>query len=208
MNGRALVVAAFLTVGLCWASDHAYAQKVEHGRGNIVSVDQDRATIELRDTKNHVASWRFQRDAKVKFTDGAAFFPNPSVRDLRQPMYVHYTFVNQLIDSFDVVELGFRPGTTDTGGKYKQQGIPRTVTGLVSAYDARVRQVAVDHHGLTEAFQLTDRSDQRLDPGVQIELRTSWSGQQELVSELRILSAPASQKNSDDRSRQRHGHDK
>jgi hypothetical protein len=210
MSRRTLVVAALWAVGAFWALDRASAQPIEHGRGNIVSIDQDRATIELRDPKGRVANWRFRRDAKVKFTDGAAFFANPSVRDLRQPMYVHYTSVNQVIDTFDVVELGFRPGSADTGGMYKQQGVSRTVTGKVSAYDPRVRQVSVEHHGLTEAFQLTERTDRKLDPGMQIELRTDWSGQQELVSELRVLStpaAPADERSSGD-SRQRHGHDK
>ncbi len=191
MNRRTLIVATSLAVGACWALGSALAQPIEHGRGNIVSIDQERGTVELRDPKDRVQTWRFERDAKVKFTDGAAFYPNPSVRDLRPPMYVHYMSVNQVINNFEVVELGFRPGSQDTGGKYKQQGIPRTVTGRVSAYDPRVRQVAVEHHGLTEAFQLTDRSDRKLEPGMEVELRTAWSGQQELVSELRVLSEPS-----------------
>jgi hypothetical protein len=190
MSRRALIVATSLAVGSCWTLGDAFAQPIEHGRGNIVSINQERATVELRDPKNRVTTLRFERDAKVKFTDGAGLYPNPTVRDLRPPMYVHYMSVNQVINSFEVVELGFKPGTQDTGGKYKQQGVPRTVTGRVSAYDPRVRQVALEHHGLTEAFQLTDRTDRKLEPGMEVELHTEWSGQQELVSELRVLSTP------------------
>ncbi len=217
MNGRALVVALILALGVSAAADSAFAQPIEHGRGNIVSIDQDRGTVELRDPKNRVTTWRFQRDAQVKFTDGAGLYPNPSVRDLRPPMYVHYMSVNQVINSFDVVELGFKPGSQDTGGMYKKQGISRTVTGKVTAYDPRVRQVAVDHHGLNEAFQLTDRTDQKLQPGMQIELRTDWSGQQELVSSLRVISTPDARDDrgrrdnrdsSNDRSRRRHSGDR
>jgi hypothetical protein len=212
MNGRSLVVAALCALGAFWALDRASAEPIEHGRGKIVSIDQDRGTVDMSDPKNRMATWRFRRDAKVKFSDGAAFYPNPSVRDLKPPMYVHYTSVNQVIDTFDVVELGFRPGSQDTGGMYKKQGVSRTVTGKVSAYDPGVRQVAVEHHGLTEAFQLTDRTDQKLQPGMQIELRTDWSGQQELVSELRVLSTPADERGSErdsntDHRHSPHGHD-
>ncbi len=192
MSRRALVVAALLLVGVCWTLDDAIAQPLEHGRGNILSIDTNRSTVDLRDPKNRVTTWRFRSDAKVKFTDGTAFFRNPSVRDLRPPMYVHYTFANEVIVSFDVVELGFRPGD-ETGGSdsRKQLGVSRTVVGRVSAYDASARQVAIEHNGQTEAFQLTGSTDQRLEPGTRVQLRTDWSGQRELVSELRVLADAA-----------------
>jgi hypothetical protein len=192
MNRRALVVGALLLVGVCWTLDDAFAQPLEHGRGNILSIDMNRSTVDLRDPQNRVTTWRFRSDAKVKFTDGAAFFRNPSVRDLRPPMYVHYTFANEVIVSFDVVELGFQPGD-QTGGSdsRKQLGVSRTVVGRVSAYDASVRQVAIEHNGQTEAFQLTGSTDQRLEPGTRVQLRTDWSGQRELVSELRVLADAA-----------------
>jgi hypothetical protein len=187
MNGRTLTVAALLAGAALWPADLAFAQAVEHGRGNILSIDFNRSTVDLRDPKNRVATWRFRSDAKVKFTDGAAFFRNPSVRDLRPPMYVHFTSLNQLIDSFDVVELGFQPGDPMSGSMSKQQGVSRTVVGRVAAYDPSVRQVAIEHNGQTEAFQLTSSTDQRLTPGTRVQLRTDWSGQRELVSELRVL---------------------
>ncbi len=188
MNRRTIVTIAVLLAAAIWPLC-AMAQRVEHGRGNIVSIDQNRLTVDLRDPQNRTATWRFRRDATVKFTDGAPFFPNPSVQDLRPPMYVHYTFVNEVIDSFDVVELGFNPGNpADTGSSSrKEQGVSRTVTGRVTAYDPSVRQVEIEHDGTRETFQLTNRSDQRLQAGQRVELRTDWSGQQELVSQLRVV---------------------
>ncbi len=187
MNLRKLLVFALSTAWVFCSWEGAFAQSVEHGRGNIVSIDFSRSTVVLRDPKDHVATWRFRADASVKFTDGAAFFPNPSVRDLRPPMYVHFTFQNEVIGSFDVAELGFQPGAADAGSMLRREGVPRTVVGRVSAYDPKVRQVAVDHDGETEAFQLTDRTDRSLRPGDDVELHTEWSGRRELVTELRVL---------------------
>jgi hypothetical protein len=183
-----LLVVALSAVGAFWSLGDAFGEAIEHGRGNILSIDLNRSTVDLRDPKNRVVTWRFRSDATVKFTDGAPFFPTPSVRDLRPPMYVHFTSLSQVIGSFDVVELGFQPGNPDSGStSHKQQGVSRTVIGRVASYDPSVRQVAIEHNGQTEAFQLTDRTDQRLAPGARVELRTDWSGQRELVSELRVV---------------------
>jgi hypothetical protein len=164
----------------------ATAQNVEHGRGNIVSIDHDRQTVQLRDPQGRTATWRFNSGAPVRFTDGGSFFANPSVRDLRPPMYVHYTFSNEVINGFDVVELGFDPATGNSSSSAtKQQGRARTVTGRVTAYDPSVRQVEVEHGGNRETFQLTGSSDTALRAGDRVTLRTDWSGQRELVVEVR-----------------------
>jgi Cu/Ag efflux protein CusF len=184
MKRRLILLAAILAVATAWPAI-ALAQNVEHGRGNIVSIDANRGTIDLRDPQGRTATWRFNRGAAVKFTDGRNFFPNPSVQDLRPPMYVHYTFRNEVIDSFDVVELGFEPGNEQSASERKEQGKARTVVGRVTAYDASVRQVEIEHRGERETFQLTDRSDTTLSVGDQVTLRTDWSGQRELVVELR-----------------------
>jgi hypothetical protein len=187
MNRRTLLAGVLATASFfcCWRTSHA--QAVEHGRGKIVSIDFERQRVVLRDPKDQEASWRFRSDASVKFSDGAASFPDPSVRDLRPPMYVHYMFRDRVIVSFDVVELGFQPGTQSNLSSLRQPGTPRTVVGRVTAYDPEVRQVAVDHDGVTEAFQLTERTDRRLEAGERVELHTEWSGRRELVTELRVL---------------------
>ncbi len=191
MNRRLLRTTAFLVAAVPALA--AIAQQVEHGRGKIESIDVNNLTVQLRDPQGRVATRSFAKDATVKFTDGAGFFRNPSIYDLRAPMYVHYTFSNDVIDSVDVVELGFDPATADsstTGASArKEQGVARTVTGRVYAYDPAVRQVAVEHGGTRETFQLTSRSDAQLKAGDRVELRTEWSGQRELVTDLRVLSA-------------------
>ncbi|HVO10095.1 MAG TPA: hypothetical protein VMX54_05010 [Vicinamibacteria bacterium] len=185
MDRKGLIPAAVLAVVVAWPLA-ALAQRPEGSRGNIISIDQNNHTIQLKDAKGRVATWKFDAVATVKFTDQTEFWPHPSVKDLQPPMYVHYTFTNDTIHSFDVVEVGFRPGTQPPAAT-RTPGVSRTVTGTVTAYDPNVRQVEIDVNGRRETFQLTPRSDRRLNPGDRVELRTSWSGPQELVTEVRTL---------------------
>jgi hypothetical protein len=160
----------------------------EHDRGKIVSINWDRLTMDFQDPQGRIATRKFNRNASVKFTDGAAFFPQPSTKDLRPPMYVHYVFDNDVIDSFDVRELGFTPGNAASASGRKEAGVPRTVTGRLTAFDANVKQVELEINGSRETFQLTDAASMSgLAAGQQVQLRTEWSGQQELVFELKIL---------------------
>jgi hypothetical protein len=191
MNSRSFVAAAALVAAVSWPAV-SLAQRVEQSRGNIVSIDQSRGTIELRDPQGRTGTWKFNRNATVKFTDGSSFFPNPSTADLRPPMYVHFTFSNEVIDGFDVVELGFQPGNEDSVNQAKRPGQSRMVTGRVTAYDGNVKQVELDVNGRRETFQLTDRSNQQLNPGDRVQLRTEWSGQRELVAETKVLSGGTS----------------
>ena len=191
MNSRSFVAAAALVAAVSWPAV-SLAQRVEQSRGNIVSIDHSRGTIELRDPQGRTGTWRFNRNATVKFTDGRSYFPNPSTADLRPPMYVHVTFSNEVIDGFDVVELGFQPGNEDSVNQAKRPGQSRVVTGRVTAYDGNVKQVELDVNGRRETFQLTDRSNQQLKAGDRVQLRTEWSGQRELVAEAKLLSGSTS----------------
>ena len=162
--------------------------QLENDRGNIVSINWNQLTMDFKDPKGRIATRKFARDATVKFTDGARFFPNPSTKDLRPPMYVHYVFEHDVIQSFDVVELGFTPGSGGGTGGTKQQGIPRTVVGRLTAFDARVRQVELEVNGVRETFQLTGKASMNgLAAGQRVQLKTEWSGQKELVYELRVV---------------------
>jgi hypothetical protein len=161
----------------------------EHDRGKIVSINWDQLTMDFQDPQGRIATRKFSRDASVKFTDGAAFFPRPSTKDLRPPMYVHYVFENDVIQSFDVRELGFTPGKVEGAGGRKQPGIPRTVVGRLTAYDTNVKQVELEISGVRETFQLTNAASMTgLAAGQTVQLKTEWSGPQELVHELKILS--------------------
>ncbi len=159
-----------------------------HERGKIVSVNWDQLTMDFQDPKGRIATRKFNRNAAVKFTDGTAFFPRPSTKDLRPPMYVHYVLENDVIQSFDVVELGFTPGNEQSVSPPKQAGVPRTVVGLLTAFDTNVKQVQLEIKGSRETFQLTSAAAMKgLAAGQRVQLRTEWSGQKELVYELKIL---------------------
>jgi hypothetical protein len=166
----------------------AQAARPEHDRGKIVSINWDLLTMDFQDPKGRIATRKFNRNAAVKFTDGAAFFPRPSTKDLRPPMYVHYVFENDVIQSFDVRELGFTPGNEQSASPRKQPGVPRTVVGQLIAFDPNVKQVLLEINGARETFQLTSAALMKgLAAGQRVQLRTEWSGQQELGYELKIL---------------------
>jgi hypothetical protein len=178
----ALAVAAALLLG------GVASAAPEHSRGNIVSVNWDRLTIDLKDPQGRIGTWKFSRNASVKFTDGAGFFRNPSTKDLRPPMYVWFVFENEVINSFDVRELGFTPGNEESASGRKEAGVPRTVTGRLTAYDENVMQVELEIGGVKETFQLVRGVSMRgLAAGQNVQLKTEWSGDHELVNDLRIL---------------------
>ncbi len=186
MKAGTLMAATALLAALSWPAS-ARAQNVEHGRGEITAIDLNRGEVELRDPQGHVRTWRFQRDATVKVSDDSRpFTRNPTTADLKAPMYVHFTYVNDVIQTFDIIEI--RVATADTASaSARPAGTPRTVSGRVTAYDPKVRQVEVEHDGKRETFQLTSRSDRRLNPGDRVQLKTQWSGAREEVAEVRVL---------------------
>jgi len=160
----------------------------ERGMGNIVSVDWDRLTMDLKNPQCRVHTFKFSRSASVKFTDGAGFFRNPSTRDLRSPMYVWYVVEDGAIQSFDVRELGYTPGNEQSASGRKEKGTPRTVTGRLTAYDENVMQIELEIRGVKETFQLVRGVSMRgLAAGQNVQLKTEWSGDHELVNDLRIL---------------------
>ena len=114
----------------------AYA-KPEKSRGNIVSTDWAKMQVEIKDPKGRVATWSVSRSAGVTFTDKKSQFPNPKLQDLRAPMYVHFVFegTTSLIQSFEVVEVGFEPSR---GGPGIQQ------TGVITNLDANIGHVEVN----------------------------------------------------------------
>lgn len=190
MNRRNLIALALVAV-VSWPAV-VRAQKVEHGRGDITAIDVNKGEIELKDPQGKVRTWRFERDATVKVSDTSrAFTRNPTPADLRPPMYVHFTFVNDVIQSFEIIEIRAAAGNTGgsagaSSGSTAQAGTPRTVVGTVTAYDPNVRQVEVNHDGRRETFQLTTRSDKRLNPGDRVQIRTEWANSREQVAEVRV----------------------
>jgi len=188
MTRRMMPWMAVLALGVPLLLAGTAQAEVEHDRGNIVSINWDRLTIDLKDPQDRIVTRKFNRNAAVKFTDGARFFPNPSTKDLRSPMYVWYMFEDDVIQTFEVRELGFVPGNEESASGRKQEGIPRTVVGRLTAFDTNVKQVELEINGARETFQLVDAAAMRgLAAGQRIQLKTDWTAQQELVYELKIL---------------------
>jgi hypothetical protein len=187
MNRRSLIVVA-LVAAVSWPAV-VRAQKVEHGRGDVTAIDVSRGEVELKDPQGKVRTWRFERDATVKVSDDSrAFTRNPTTADLRPPMYVHFTYVNDVIQTFEIIEIRAQAGNAGaSAGSTAQSGTPRTVVGNVTAYDPKVRQVEVSHDGRRETFQLTASSDKRMSPGDRVQIRTEWSGSREQVADVRVL---------------------
>ena len=67
----------------------------EFARGNITAVDWRVMQIEIKNPKGGRETYKVAPNCSVKFTDGAADFPNPRLEDLTPPMYIHFAFENQ-----------------------------------------------------------------------------------------------------------------
>ena len=81
----------------------------EFQRGNITAVDWRAMQIEIKNPKGGVETYKVAPNCSVKFTDGAADFPNPRLEDLTPPMYIHFAFENKTILEIDVKEVGSAP---------------------------------------------------------------------------------------------------
>jgi len=192
---EALRVKAFATVGagmlcaLLSLAASAAAEAPEYLRGNIVSVDWGSYTMQLKDPKGRVVTWKVSRNATVKFTDGAGVFRNPKVQDLRPPMYIHFMAESQVIQEIDVRELGFVPGADDTQtNSSRQPGVSRTLNAVVTASDPGRGHIEVEHDGIRETLSVANKG--LLDgvgAGQRVTLVTDWVGQNELVAQLKIL---------------------
>jgi hypothetical protein len=133
MNRRAWLVAAPLAVAVLFGTvARAETQKKS---GNIVSTDWGAMTMDIKE-KTGVGTWKVARDCSVKFLDQKEKFRNPSLSNLKAPMYVNFYFErdSDRIDSIEVVEVGFN---AEAGGAGVQQ--PAVVTNL----DANVGQIEV-----------------------------------------------------------------
>jgi len=109
-----LVAATFVFAGTAHA-------KINKERGNIVSTNWNTMKIELKSPNGRTKFWNVVRDCEVKFTDKTTEFPNPKLADLKAPMYIHFMFEEgtDLIQSIEVVEVGFQPAAGGPGVEEK-----------------------------------------------------------------------------------------
>ena len=159
MNRRAWLVAAPLAVAVLFGTvARAETQKKS---GNIVSTDWGAMTMDIKE-KTGVGTWKVARDCSVKFLDQKEKFRNPSLSNLKAPMYVNFYFErdSDRIDSIEVVEVGFN---ADAGGAGVQQ--QAVVTNLdvnvghieVNLSPGGVKTFAVDPKSLLVGVQRGDR---------------------------------------------------
>ena len=115
----------------------AIAQNLAKERGKIVSANWQTMVVEIKDPMDRVGTWTVRRDATVTFTDKKSDFPNPTLADLRAPMYVYFTFDadTKIVSNFEVREVGFE---TSQGGP----GVQRT--GVITNLDANVGHIEVN----------------------------------------------------------------
>lgn len=107
-----LVAAAFLFGSMAHAA-------ISKERGNIVSTNWNAMTMDIKSPKGRTKTWNVARDCEVKFTDKKNEFPNPSLKDLKAPMYIHFMFEagTDVIQSIDVQEVGFEPSAGGPGAQ-------------------------------------------------------------------------------------------
>jgi Cu/Ag efflux protein CusF len=119
----------------------AFAQNQHKERGNILAVDWNAMQVRLKDPQGRERTWPVSRTAVVEFNDKTSSFPNPKLKDLVPPMYVHFTFNadTKEIVKFEVAEVGFEPGKPEN----KPADPPGVQTAVITAVDANVGQIEV-----------------------------------------------------------------
>jgi len=163
----------------------AWAQNLKRERANILAVDWDTMQVRMKDPQGRETTWVVARDASVVFTDKRDEFPNPKLKDLVPPMYVHFTYNGDTkqITAFDVAEVGFEPSqrkketTTSSAGQQ---------TAVITALDANIGQVEVDLASGRRTFEVNPRSQLRsFKVGDRVTLQISKVGDKEVVTRIR-----------------------
>jgi len=178
MKSYSRAVLALLAVAVVAAP--AVAQNLAKERGKIIATDWSAMEVDLQDPKGRVGTWKVGRDAVVVFTDKKREFPNPSLSDLRPPMYVHFTFNDdtKVIERFEVVEVGFQ---ASQGGP----GIQRT--GVITNLDANVGHIEVNLGSGPQTFAVDPKGQLgnfRIGDSVSILIETR-AGNREVVTQVR-----------------------
>src|SRR6187455_2080734 len=145
---KTLTKAGLLVLAATIAAPAAFAQNMNKERGNILAVDWSAMQVRLKDPQGRERTWPVSRNAVVEFNDKREQFPNPKLKDLVPPMYVHFTFNadTKEIVKFEVAEVGFEPGkagASASGSASASASAAGTQTVTITAVDANVGQVEV-----------------------------------------------------------------
>ena len=162
----------------------ALAQNLTKERANILSVDWNVMQVRLKDPQGRERTWVVSKDATVEFTDKREQFPNPKLRDLVPPMYVHFTYnadTKQIV-AFDVAEVGFEPSKAKDPGPAsasQQQGV-------ITAVDVNVGQVEVQLPSGRKTFEVNPKGQLRnFKAGDRVTLTIGKQGDREVVTAIR-----------------------
>ena len=127
----------------------------DFSRGNVEAVDWNVMQIAIRTAQGGTLTSKVFPNASVKFTDCPECFPNPTLRDLAPPMYVHFVFEDLDVDtikSFDVKEIGSAPRRMTAGS-----AVNPPVAG-VSGQDLKVKILKMDDRRGTFTADVAGRS--------------------------------------------------
>jgi hypothetical protein len=145
-------------VAAVFAASPAFAAK-EFGNGNITAVDWNAMQLEIRTPKGGKLTYKVARNVEVKFTDGAADFPNPTYKDLAPPMQIHFVFEDQTILSADVREVGSAPrrAARSTTSSEASSSQTRVLKIRISKIEGRGDSIQADVAGRNQTFRLESR---------------------------------------------------
>lgn len=117
MNRRLWFAAAPLALAVMFGSvAQAEPQKK---LGNISSVDWNRMEMDIKEKATGVGTWKVARDCSVRFVDQKEKFRNPSLNDLKPPMYIAFYFErdSNVINSIEVMDVGFNVAAGGPGAQ-------------------------------------------------------------------------------------------
>jgi hypothetical protein len=168
--------APLLTAALLLAA--APEAKANTERGNIVSTDWRSMKMEIKSPNGRTKFWNVQRDCTVKFSDKETEFPNPKLKDLREPMYIWFSFKEgtDVIHTIDVKEVGFEPSKEGPGAQQ---------TGVITNLDANIGHVELDLGAGPQTFKVEPKEQLKaFKRGQKVKVMIDSRGPQEIVTKI------------------------
>ena len=180
---KTLTKAGLLVLAATIAGPSAFAQNLNKERGNILAVDWNAMQVRLKDPQGRERTWPVSRSAVVVVNDKASSFPNPKLKDLVPPMYVHFTFNadTKEIVKFEVAEVGFEPGaqTKPTAAATGSQ------TAVITAIDMNVGQMEVQLSSGRHTYWVDPKSQLRAyKAGDRVTIQVAQQGDKEVVTSI------------------------
>jgi Cu/Ag efflux protein CusF len=177
-----------LLSGLLTLSALPALAQVQHDRGAILNIDLRAMQVQIKDPKDRERIWPIAKDATVKFSDKAWTNRGSSLKDLRQGMYVHFTYSSgepEVIQDFDVKDVG--KGAAAAPAPAPTPNPAEGLTGKVTAVDPRTAQIEVIlDRGGRKTFQAASASVLNgVRPGQRITLVTEPRNGQDVVVQVK-----------------------